>query len=185
MCTHTVCPHAQPKKTYSHTWTHSLSYNIASHSYMQKKASALHTRVHTVLHNRVGIRASLNHSGQHRGWRSRLQTRSSLALQVTAEPLKWNSITTASPATIHQRRHNTLCVRISTCVHIRMHVLTKIDCVNVAFHKVQDSWECCSLCCISLTPLLSAKHMTTVVAAFMAVVGHVEERNISAPPDLI
>lgn len=151
---------------------------------MQKSMGPTH--VHTGPHNKVGIRASVNHSDRHRGWRSRLQTRPSLALQLTAEPLKWNSITTASPAVIHQRQHNTLCVRASARVHTRMHVFTKTDCVNVAFHKVQDSWKCCSLCGISLTPLLSAKHMTAVVAALKAMVGRMGEENLSVlPSDLI
>lgn len=63
---------------------------------------------------RVRIRASVNHSDQHCGWQSRLQTRWSSALQLTAEPLKWNSITTPSPATIHQ--HSALCACTSAWV---------------------------------------------------------------------
>lgn len=85
------------------------------------KACALqytHANTHTALYIIGPVTG--NHSGQqqHQGWQSRLQTRLSLALQLTAEPLRWNSITTASPAAIHQRRHNTLCVcTIHVCTH--------------------------------------------------------------------
>lgn len=74
----------------------------------------------------------LNHRDQHCALQRGQQTRSSLAPQLTAEPLKWNSITTGSPAAIHQQRH---CGPHACSMHTGMFVFAETNCVNVA-----DSW---------------------------------------------
>lgn len=114
------------RHSFSHKFCVCVSHSL-SYSHMQKNyrpcIKYTHAPERTGPHNKAGIRTSLNHSDQHRRWQSRLHTRSSLALQLTVEPLKWNSITTASPAMIHQHQHN---ATYEQPVYKPVHVCTRV-----------------------------------------------------------